>query len=97
MPQPYEIHFGEGFDHDAVTLLVDGALHKKLVLTTKMQLGLAHIERVDLKPRQMVTVRLDSSGYEAESRLQKSKSVLKVSKQDNAVVIESTDVSPGYV
>ena len=97
MSQPYEVHFGEGFDHDAVTMLVDGKPYKKLLLTTKMQLGLAHIERVDLNPRQVVTVHLDSSGIEAESRLQKSKSILKVVKQDKAVVIESTDVSPGYV
>jgi hypothetical protein len=93
----YEIHFGEGFDGDAVTLSVDGQPIKTMVLTTKMQLGLAHIERVDLKARQMVTVSLDSSGSNAELRLQKSKIILKVSKQENAVVIESTDVSPGYV
>jgi hypothetical protein len=97
MSQTYELHFREGFGGDHVTILVDGKPVKQLDLTTRMQLGLAHIEKVELKPKQKLSIQLKDHADLSNIPLNKKSPYIKIDKEEDAVAIEPTDVSPGYL
>src|SRR5215213_6949284 len=66
----YELHLREGFGGEAVVIEVDGAEIARLKARTRMQIGLAHIEKLgQLKPGQMVAVRLPDLNLSAEHRV----------------------------
>ncbi|MFM9851320.1 MAG: hypothetical protein ACKVOJ_00735 [Sphingomonadaceae bacterium] len=97
MTESYELHFCDGFADDDVSILIDGKAYRSLTLTTKMQIGLAHIEPLVLKSGQMVTIEIAKDHIRTELRLKKDRPFIKVNKYEDAVATESTDVSPGYL
>ncbi len=57
----FELHFQEGFCGEEGTILLDGQVIATVTLVSRPQTGLAHIERLDIKPDQKLQVLLSNS------------------------------------
>ncbi len=97
MTQSYELHFQEGFTGEAIEIRLDGKLVKTIKPKTRMQTGLAQIETIDAAPGQKVAVRAEESGESAELTLRKGQQFVNIARLAAGLVIESADVSPGYL
>ena len=97
MPKEYEIHFQEGFKNDRYELLVEGKCVGSGSLTTRNQIALADIAKIEAAPGKQLTIKLPGTGEIAVLKLPKSESFLLVNKKDNQIATEWTDTSPGYV
>lgn len=67
MPQTREIelHLQEGFAGEAVEITLDGAPLARVVARTRMQLGLAHVERFAARAGQVLALAIPERGLAA--------------------------------
>ncbi|MEE8104170.1 MAG: hypothetical protein V3T86_01395, partial [Planctomycetota bacterium] len=98
----YELHFQEGFGGETVEVLVDGVVAARFEARTRNQIGLAHIEKLELSPGQEVTVRLQRPPICKKFRLTKANRFAKVNLREKeteggALHVDLADVAPGYV
>lgn len=94
----YELHLREGFGGETVVIEVDGAEMARLKARTRMQIGLAHIEKLgQLKPGQMVAVRLPDLNLSAEHRVVAGRPFILVMQENGALRIEASETTPGYL
>lgn len=97
MTQAYELHFQEGFIGDGLTILLDGKRVKAVKPRTRMQTGLAQIETIDAAPGQTLAIHASKSGESAQLTLRKGQQFVNINRLATGLVIESADVSPGYL
>lgn len=97
MPATHELHFQEGFSGETVEVLVDGVRVARFEARTRMQIGLAHIERLDLSPGDVVTVRIGDDATSASVTAEPGKTYLNINLKNDKLILESTESSPGYV
>jgi hypothetical protein len=64
MPTQCELHFQEGFSGENVEVLLDGRTMAEFEARTRMQIGVAHIEKLALDPGQTITVRIKDRDIE---------------------------------
>jgi hypothetical protein len=92
-----ELHFQEGFGGETLVVAVDGVEVARFIAKTRMQIGLAHIEKLTLKVGQTVTIRLIENAVEASHVVEAGKPFIQVMIEVGALRIQSTERSPGYV
>jgi hypothetical protein len=97
MPVTHELHFQEGFSGQTAEVLVDGTEVARFEARTRMQIGLAHIERLDLSPCDAVTVRLGDGATSASITVEPGKTFLIITLKDHRLIMDSTESSPGYM
>jgi hypothetical protein len=92
-----EIHFQEGFADETVLVAVDGVEIARFTASTRMQLGLAHIERLRLDPGQTVTVGLPDRSLKVAHVVEERRPFVQVNLEQGDLRIHSTETTPGYV
>lgn len=97
MNQPIEIHLQEGFRGEPVIIQLDDVVVARLTPKTRLQLGLAHIERLDAAAGQMLRIHLPDRLITAEHPLRANDHFLVVYVKENALTINSVPGEPGYV
>ncbi|MBY3249868.1 hypothetical protein [Rhizobium laguerreae] len=93
----FELHLQEGFDGETVVIEVDGVEIARVEARTRMQTGLAHIEKLRLKPGQTVVVRLPDLSLSAEHRVVAGRPFIQVTLKNGALRIDATETTPGYL
>ena len=92
-----ELHLQEGFGGETVIVEVDGAEIARVEARTRMQIGLAHIEKLGLKPGQTVGVRLPDLNLSTEHRLVAGQPFIQVRLENGALRVKATETTPGYL
>lgn len=92
-----ELHFQEGFDGETLVVSADGVEVARFTARTRMQIGLAHIEKLTLKAGQTVTIRLLENSVEKSHVVEAGKPFIQIALEAGALQIQSTEISPGYV
>lgn len=96
MPATYELHFQEGFTGETVEILVDDAVVASFQARTRMQISLAHIERMELAPAQVVTIRVDGA-ISGSITADRDKKFIKINLKDNKILLDAVSSTPGYL
>ena len=91
------MHLQEGFGGETVIVEVDGAEIARVEARTRMQIGLAHIEKLGLKPGQTVGVRLPDLNLSTEHRLVAGQPFIQVRLDNGALRVKATETTPGYL
>lgn len=92
-----ELHLQEGFAGETVDLEVDGVQVARIAARTRMQTGLAHIQKLALHPGQTVAVRLQGSNLFTQHRVAAGQPYIQVTLDNGALRIKATETSPGYL
>ena len=92
-----EFHFQELFTGERIDLLAGDRVLARFVANTRFQIGLAHIERLELADGDEVTVRIDERGLQATVTVDIDKPIVTVRLMDGQLQIESRSTTPGYV
>lgn len=92
-----ELHLQEGFAGETVVIEVDGAEIARVEARTRMQIGLAHIEKLRLKPGQTVAVRLPGLNLSAGHRVTAGRPFIQVTLENGTLRIKATETTPGYL
>lgn len=97
MPMHCELHFQEGFSGEQVELLVDGRSMAEFEARTRMQIGVAHIEKLALDPGQTVTVRMKDRDVEGSITAVAGKKFIIVNISGDLLTLKNSDATPGYL
>ncbi|WP_157504720.1 hypothetical protein [Dyadobacter beijingensis] len=92
-----EIHFQEGFSHDEVQLLVDGAVADQATLTTRLQTGLAAIRKLTVSPGAKVHIVLPGHGIKETVPADGAHRYVQVNFENGNLVTTPTNQIPGYL
>ena len=92
-----ELHLQEGFAGETVVIEVDGVEIVRVEARTRMQIGLAHIEKLGLKPGQTVAVRLPDLNLLTEHRVVAGRPFIQVTLENGALRVKAAETSPGYL
>jgi len=94
---PVEIHLQEGFRGDRVVVHLDDVVRAKLTPRTRLQTGLAQIERLDARVGQTVRIDLPDRDITIEHHLRANDHYLVVCLVGNALKVSGVPDAPGYV
>lgn len=97
MRQSVEFHFQEGFRGETVTVESGGKHLVQAALRTRLQTGLAHIEKADLAVGQTVVVAIPELQLEAKYTIAGNDRWITVNVADRSLTIRSVPDRPGYV
>lgn len=92
-----ELHLQEGFAGETVDIEVDGVQVARIAARTRMQTGLAHIEKLALQPGQTVTVRLHASNLFGQHTVAAGQPYIQVTLDHGALRIRASAALPGYL
>jgi hypothetical protein len=91
------IHFQDGFFGEAMELWRGDARLASWALNTRLQTGLAAIERVSLEPGERVRLIVKGSGKAADIDVPRDGGVLAVNLEDGVPKVRFVDEEPGYL
>jgi archaellum component FlaF (FlaF/FlaG flagellin family) len=97
MPTQYELHVQEGFSGESVEVLVEGRIVATFEARTRMQIGVAHVEKLLLDPGQTVTVRIKDRDVEGSITAVAGKRFIIVNMQGDLLTLKNSDALPGYL
>lgn len=92
-----EFHFQEGFTGQLVILAVDGKVHLSSELKTRLQIGLALIETLELASGQTITIEVPDLQLQQSHEVVPSDQWISVNLVEHALVVQQEERSPGYV
>lgn len=92
-----EFHFQEGFNGETVEVRVEGESCLKFEAKTRMQLGLARIETLQLQKGQLVSIVIAALGLYQDIRIGSAERWVTVNIADHTLVVRSVQEMPGYV
>ena len=93
----FEFHFTEGFSKQKVNIEPSDHKHVELEVTTRFQIGLAHIEVLDLYDGEVVNVGINNTRISQLIKVNSQKKYVIINLVDEDLRIELLDISPGYV
>lgn len=97
MPINVELHFQEGFSGEAVDISVNGKPASHLVAKTRVQTGLAQIERLSLANGDTVRITIPATGAETSIKASTAQPYVAVNLTDGQINIQARKDSPGYM
>lgn len=96
-PPAIECHFTEGFYGQEVRLLHGDEELAKLTLRTRMQTGLAHVERLKIKSGEEVKVEISDLDLVATIQVDAATPFVTVALEEGELRVASTATTPGYL
>lgn len=93
----YELHLQEGFDGETLVVTVDTVEVARITARTRMQIGLAHIEKLTLKAGQTLTFRLLETTTQTRHLVAADTPFIQISLEDGVLHVSSTKTLPGYL
>ena len=97
MAEHIELHFQEGFSGEAVEVRVAGKAAAHFVARTRVQTGLAHIEKLELADGTTVRITMPATGAEASFKVSKASPHIVVNVVNQKLNVEAKKESPGYL
>ncbi len=97
MPTQYELHLQEGFSGEGVEVLVDGEIVAEFEARTRMQIGVAHVEKLVLDPGQTVTVRIRDGDIQGSIKATTGKKFIIVNLSGRLLNMQISNERPGYL
>jgi hypothetical protein len=97
MPTQYELHLQEGFSGEGVEVLVDGEIVAEFEARTRMQIGVAHVEKLALDPGQTVTVRIRDGDIQGSITATAGKKFIIVNLSGSLLSMKNSDEMPRYI
>jgi hypothetical protein len=97
MAEEYQLHFQEGFSGETVQVSVGGTELVRFVATTRQQIGLAYIERLQLSPGETVQISIMTKGISESFVLKKGEYHVCINLVQDKLEIISSKKSPGYL
>ncbi len=97
MGKSVEFHFQEGFKGQIVTLTVDGKVQLSSETQTRLQIGLARIETIELTSGRTVIIELPDLKIMQTYEVAESDYWISVNLIDHSLVIRPEGQSPGYL
>ncbi len=94
---PVEFHFQEVFTGQQIDLRVGSKIKARIVVRTKFQTGLAHIEILQLHEGEEVILKIAAQNLETAINVEKSKPYVTVRMIDGQLKVEKTATPPGYL
>lgn len=91
-----ELHLQEGFTGETVVIRLDGAVVGELTARTRMQLGLAHVERLRVRAGQTLSLAIPSARLEASLVLDAASSVVTANLAAGALRLAHPEAPPRY-
>lgn len=91
-----ELHFQDGFSGDAIEVLLEGHVVASFTARTRTQINLAHVERLEVRPDQRITIRCGQLPEHVVSAGRPPAYVV-VRKVAQRLEIERTQQAPGYL
>ena len=95
--QTIEFHFQEIFSGERIALLTGDDVRARFVASTQFQIGLAHIERLELCDGEAVTIRVEDLNLDVTVNIEVAKPFVTVNLQNGQVRIDKVEKTPGYV
>ncbi len=93
----FEFHFQEGFTGQIFEIVASGRICTTVMARTRLQIGLAHIEAIDLKDGQEVLIREKSTHTETSIHVQHDKPFVVLKWVNGKLEAAMTGQSPGYL
>ena len=97
MVEDYEFHFQEGFTGETIDIRVNGAEVSRFAATTRLQIGLAHIERLRLSPGDTIQISIQASGTSLVLAVNSEERYIFVNLVQNKLEITPSKHAPGYL
>lgn len=91
-----ELHLQEGFTGETVVIRLDGALMGELAARTRMQIGLAHVERLRVRAGQTLSLAIPASRLEASLVLDAASPVVTANLAGGALRLAHPQAPPRY-
>jgi antitoxin (DNA-binding transcriptional repressor) of toxin-antitoxin stability system len=91
-----ELHLQEGFRGETVAIRLDGAPVAELVARTRMQLGLAHVERLQVRAGQTLALAIPAARLEASLVLDADSPVVTANLVGGALRLAYPQAPPRY-
>ena len=92
-----EFHFQEGFTGQTVTVTVEGRAPMRFEVHTRLQTGLARIEKLELNPGQTVTIAMPDLLLRHDYRVGEDDRWITINLVGRALVVRPEQRSPGYL
>lgn len=93
----FEFHFKEGFTGQTLEIVSSGRVRATVTARTRLQIGLAHIETIELDDGEEVLIREKSTNTETSIRVHHGKPFVVVQWVDGKLEAEAVGQSPGYL
>ena len=93
----YEFHFQEGFNGQEYDILCAGSVRATVIAHTRTQIGLAHIEGLELEYEQEARIRDRSTRVETPITLHHETPFITLNLIDGVLEVVALSQSPGYV
>lgn len=97
MSRTFELHFQEGFFGQTVEISVDGEEVARFEARTRLQTGLARIEKLDLRSGQEMTIHIKELNLNESFRLEYAQIYVMVNLINERLIVRLTDRLPGYL
>lgn len=91
-----ELHFRDGFVGDVVEVTVDGERRMRHELRTRLQISLAHIEEIEVRPGQRIEVSVPARGLRAAAEVLATDRWFTVDLELDALELARSDTLPGH-
>lgn len=95
--QPIEFHFQEGFSGQTFEIVASGRVCATVTVRTRYQIGLAHIETIELKDGAEVVIREQATQTETSIQIHHDKPFVVLKLVNGTLEAEAIGQSPGYL
>ena len=92
-----EIHFQELFQGEPVDIVVGGEVRARVEPRTDFATALAHIEPIEVREGEEVTLRIADGDVEASVRVDASTPFVVATLSQGRLTLRRTETRPGYV
>ena len=93
----FEFHFQEIFTNERIDIITDNEVRAQVVAKTQFQTGLAHVEKLELKDEEEVTLLIRELNLKSTFKVDATKPFVTIRKTDDALHVDHTAKRPGYL
>lgn len=95
--KPIEFHFQEGFSGQTFEIIASGHICARVTASTRYQIGLAHIETIELKDGEEVVIRDQTTQSQTFIQIHHDKPFVALKLVNGKLEAEASSQSPGYL
>lgn len=97
MPETCELHFQEGFSGETVEVRLDTKQIAVFTIKTRMQIGLAHVEKITASEGDRVEILIKESGLSKTVSAIDNGNYIIINLKNGKLEVSVSRVSPGYL
>lgn len=93
----YEIHIQEIFQGEEIVLSINGLETARFEAHTRFQIGLAHVESIEIKEGDTITLKTEALNNEVQVTAETKKPFLAVTLHDGRLEANAKKSTPRYI